>query len=55
MDPADPADELKDQALSDEIGLLGDVMLAAGEASVALSDTEVDRALGLSPGTPRTS
>jgi hypothetical protein len=50
----EPAAELKDQALSDEICLLGDLMLAAGEASVALSDAEVDTALGLSR-TPPTS
>lgn len=49
MSTTDPDDDLNDDALLQEIDLLADVVLAAGDAGRALTDSEVDRALGIRP------
>jgi hypothetical protein len=54
----DPAKELIDQPLADDIELLGEVVVAAAEADEVMTDPEVDEALGVSPegqDPPRTS
>lgn len=41
--------ELKDDALADDIVLLADVLVAATAVDCALTQGEVDQALGLAP------
>lgn len=45
----DPAKELIDQPLAEEIELLGEVVVAAAEADEVMTEPEVDEALGASP------
>jgi hypothetical protein len=45
----DSADELTDDALADDIGLFADVVVAASAVERALTQGEVDQALGLAP------
>jgi hypothetical protein len=42
-------DELNDDALADDIDLLADVVVAATAVDCALTQDEVDQALGLGP------
>ena len=42
--------ELTDDALQDEIELVGDLVVAASASSRALTDEEIDRVLGVRPG-----
>ena len=42
-------DELNDDALADDIDLLADVVVAATGVACALTQDEVDQALGLAP------
>jgi hypothetical protein len=53
MVPPDPEEPLLDEVLADEIALLGDVMAAVAAADRALTDAEVDAALGLASPEPR--
>jgi hypothetical protein len=48
MESTDPTGELRDAALADEISLLGELVLAAAGAGGAMTQAEVDEALGLS-------
>jgi hypothetical protein len=43
----EPPDDLHDAALAEDIALLGDIMAAAADGGRALSEAEVDEALGL--------
>lgn len=52
MNSTDPEEDLNDAALLQEIDLLADVVLAAGDAGRALTDPEVDLALGIDPHPP---
>lgn len=45
----DPAKELVDQPLADDIELLGEVVVAAAEVDEVMTEPEVDEALGVSP------
>lgn len=48
MASTEPPDDLHDAALAEDIALLGDMMAAAAaDGGRALSDAEVDEALGL--------
>lgn len=48
MEPTEPRDDLNDAALAEDIALLGDMMAAAAaDAGRALTEAEVDEALGL--------
>lgn len=48
MTSTEPPDDLHDAALAEDIALLGDMMAAAAaDGGRALSDAEVDEALGL--------
>ncbi|MGZ4666539.1 MAG: hypothetical protein ACXV5Q_16270 [Frankiaceae bacterium] len=48
MASTEPPDDLHDAALAEDIALLGDIMAAAAaDGGRALSDAEVDEALGL--------
>jgi hypothetical protein len=49
MTSTPPAGELNDDALAQEIDLLADLVLAAGGVDRALTEPEVDLALGLHP------
>lgn len=49
MTSTPPAGELNDDALAQEIDLLSDLVLAAGGVDRALTEPEVDLALGLHP------
>lgn len=44
-----PSNELNDDALADDIDLLAEVVVAATGVECALTQDEVDRALGLAP------
>ena len=48
--PTDPAHQLIDQPLAEEIELLGEVVAAAAAAEDVMTDPEIDEALGVSPG-----
>ena len=53
MASTEPPDDLHDAALAEDIALLGDMMAAAAaDGSRALSDAEVDEALGLAAQDP---
>jgi hypothetical protein len=43
----DPEDDLQDRELSQEIELVGDLVVAASDADADLSTSEIDRILGL--------
>ena len=43
----DPEDDLQDRELSQEIELVGDLVVAASDAEADLSTSEIDRILGL--------
>ena len=49
MDP-DAGGDLTDDALQDEIELVGDLVVAASASERPLTDEEIDRALGLVRG-----
>ncbi|KRF25399.1 MULTISPECIES: hypothetical protein [unclassified Phycicoccus] len=55
MVPTDPDEPLVDTALADEIALLGEVIAAATAAGPALSQAEIDAALGLRAAEPGAS
>ena len=42
--------ELTDDALQDEIELVGELVVAASASERALTDEEIDEALGIKPG-----
>ncbi|MDP9221599.1 MAG: hypothetical protein M3P23_13830 [Actinomycetota bacterium] len=42
-----PEDDLQDRELSQEIELVGDLVVAASDADADLSTSEIDRILGL--------
>jgi hypothetical protein len=44
--------ELTDDALQDEIELVGELVVAASAGERALTDEEIDEALGINPGGP---
>ena len=53
MASTEPPDDLHDAALAEDIALLGDMMAAAAaDGGRALSDAEVDEALGLAAQDP---
>ena len=43
--------ELTDDALQDEIELVGELVVVASSSERALTDDEIDTALGIKPGT----
>lgn len=43
--------ELTDDALQNEIELVGELVVAASSSERALTDDEIDEALGIKPGT----
>lgn len=47
--PPDQAGQLIDQPLAEEIELLGDLLAATADVERALTEPEIDAALGVSP------
>ena len=47
--PRDQAHQLVDQPLAEEIELLGDLLAATADVERALTEPEIDAALGVSP------
>ena len=49
MSSVDHGSELVDAALADEIALVGDLVVAAGDSDDHLTQTAIDRILGVEP------
>jgi hypothetical protein len=47
--PTDPARELIDQPLAEDIELLGEIVVAAADTHETMTEPEIDKALGVTP------